>query len=94
MRYMKIDLTLHRLPDDRTLIEVRIGGRLWRSMIVPFNSVICKTRNIDRDLYKKFDYFEAPFLPDVIRLVNSVRQLMKNSSVHCESKSSVLCRDQ
>jgi hypothetical protein len=75
--YLKTVLSLKRLPDNKILIQVRIGDRLWRSQIVPFDSVLEETQKIDQDLNNEIDYFSAPFLPDVTRLVNVVREVMQ-----------------
>jgi hypothetical protein len=75
--YQKAVLTLRRMPDNKTLIQVRRGKSLWLSKVVPFDHLIEETIKIDRDIYNATDCFSTPFLPDVTRLVNVVREVMQ-----------------
>lgn len=86
MRYVEVQLTFQRLAKNKILgfagnkilVRVLIGPCLWRLWIVPeeenFSPLLSAVAEIDRDLSDKFDYFEGPFLPEIIRKVESIRR--------------------
>jgi hypothetical protein len=77
MKNKQLLLSLLRMPDNGTLVELREDGYLRLSKVVPFDFLLDEIRDIDQNIYCESDCFFASFLPDVTRLVSEVRKIRK-----------------
>jgi hypothetical protein len=75
---MKAILTFRRIPNHSIFVEVWIGSHFWRSWTTPedegFDSLLRLVAEIDQRLYAKFEYFEAPFLPEIMRKTEIIQR--------------------
>lgn len=77
-RFVENENKILGFPGNKILIRVWIDSSLWRWRIVPeeddFASLLAAVAEIDRDLDAQCDYSEGPFLPEIIRQLESIRR--------------------